>query len=45
MVACLRVATGWCLSSTIQEFENHSDPEGGLHDIQFIENFKYNYYN
>lgn len=38
----MRIAMNWSLASTIQEFETHSEPEGGLHDIQFIENFQYN---
>lgn len=40
VVGCLRVKMNWSLSSIIQEFENQCEPEGGLHDIQFIENFK-----
>lgn len=39
-VACLRKRLKWCMSSIIQEFEQFTDPEGGLCDLQFIEGFE-----
>lgn len=39
-VACLRKRTNWCMSSIIQEFEQHTDPDGGLCDMHFIEAFE-----
>lgn len=39
-VACLRRKMGWSISSIINEFEQFSDSEGGLCDLQFIESFQ-----
>lgn len=38
-VACLRKSLGWSLTSIFQEFEQFAEPEGGIADLLFIENF------
>mmetsp|Transcript_25030 Transcript_25030/g.36950 ORF Transcript_25030/g.36950 Transcript_25030/m.36950 type:complete len:163 (+) Transcript_25030:32-520(+) len=40
VIGCLRMALNWSFTSTIDEFVRYAGPEGGLHDIQFIENFR-----
>ncbi|KAJ1434142.1 protein-tyrosine phosphatase [Ochromonadaceae sp. CCMP2298] len=40
VVGCLRKRTRWCMSSIILEFEQFSEPDGSLCDLQFIDSFE-----
>jgi protein tyrosine/serine phosphatase len=40
-VGCLRKLHDWSLVSIFHEFEQYCDGEGGVADLLFIENFKY----
>jgi protein tyrosine/serine phosphatase len=39
-VGCLRKKSNWCMSSIVQEFEQYTEPDGGLCDLHFIESFE-----
>jgi tyrosine-protein phosphatase SIW14 len=39
-VACLRKRLKWCMSSIILEFEQFTEPDGALCDMQFVEAFE-----
>lgn len=41
VVACMRRRLGWSLASIFQEFDQYAQPEGGLCDYLFIEQFGY----
>ena len=40
VVGCLRKRLGWSVSSIVQEFEQFTEPEGGMADLQFIDAFE-----
>jgi hypothetical protein len=41
VVACYRRRRlGWALASVLQEYEQYTDPDGGLADMTFVETFR-----